>query len=64
VVLVRRLQALGAYARIAVAEGKSAYLDKIPPALETLRGLIGGGRLRLGLPRLEAWLWQVLAPPS
>jgi aminoglycoside/choline kinase family phosphotransferase len=62
VVLVRRLQALGAYARIAVAEGKPEYLDRIPPALDMLHALFRSGRLALGLPHLEGWLLRALAP--
>jgi len=62
VVLVRRLQALGAYARIAVVEGKPEYLDRIPPALDTLQSLFRSGRLALGLPHLEAWLRRALTP--
>ena len=62
VVLVRRLQALGAYARIAVAEGKPEYLEKIQPALATLRELFRAGRFDLGLPALEQWLLAALAP--
>jgi aminoglycoside/choline kinase family phosphotransferase len=62
VVLVRRLQALGAYARIAVVEGKPEYLEKIQPALATLRELFRAGRFALGLPALEQWLLAALAP--
>jgi aminoglycoside/choline kinase family phosphotransferase len=60
-VLVRRLQALGAYARLAVGRGQVAYLDKIPPALATLRELLAQGRFSFGLPALERWLEQVFA---
>ncbi len=59
-VLVRRMQALGAYARIAVSLGKSDYLAKISPAVRTLRDLLARGRFALGLPALEAWLRDVL----
>ncbi len=58
VVLLRRLQALGAYARMAVVQGLPEYLQRIPPALATLRLLLGSGALRLGLPALEHWLEQ------
>ena len=64
VVLVRRLQALGAYARIAAEESKPEYLERIPPALETLRALHRSGRFALGLPHLEGWLARALAPPA
>ncbi|MFI5399590.1 MAG: aminoglycoside phosphotransferase family protein [SAR324 cluster bacterium] len=62
VVLVRRLQALGAYARIAAAESKPEYLQRIAPALDTLHALFRSGRLELGLPHLEAWLARALTP--
>jgi aminoglycoside/choline kinase family phosphotransferase len=62
VVLVRRLQALGAYARIAAVEGKPEYLERIPPALDTLHALFRSGGFALGLPHLEAWLLRALAP--
>ena len=59
-VLMRRMQALGAYARIAVSVGKPEYLAKIPPALDTLRDLLARGRFSFGLPALEAWLRDVV----
>jgi aminoglycoside/choline kinase family phosphotransferase len=62
VVLVRRLQALGAYARIAVQEGKPAYLEKIPPALDAFGALLWSGMFALGLPHLERWLLRALSP--
>ena len=61
IVLVRRLQALGAYARIGHSQGKPEYLEKIPPALATLGELRSQGRLNLGLPALEAYLDAMLA---
>jgi len=61
VVLVRRLQALGAYARIATDENKPEYLAKIPSALATLRELFEAGCISLGLPALEGWLRGALA---
>ncbi len=61
VVLVRRLQALGAYARIALVENKPEYLEKIPSALATLRELRQADRISLGLPALEGWLLGALA---
>ena len=59
-VLMRRLQALGAYGRIGLQGGKPQYLQKIPPALETLRELLAAGHFQMGLPALEAWLGSVL----
>jgi aminoglycoside/choline kinase family phosphotransferase len=60
VVLLRRLQALGAYVRIATEKQAPAYLEKIPPALETLRGLRAAGHLDFGLPALDDWLEVLL----
>jgi aminoglycoside/choline kinase family phosphotransferase len=59
-VLIRRLQALGAYAHLAVTKGKPEYLGKIAPAVHTLRDLFARGRLSLGLPALEDWLRDAL----
>ena len=59
-VLVRRLQALGAYAYLAVTKGKREYLSKIHPAVVTLRELLINGHLSLGLPDLESWLFSAL----
>lgn len=64
IVLIRRLQALGAYAHLAVGKGKPAYLGKIAPAIQTLQGLFARGRLNLGLPALEAWLRDALQAPT
>lgn len=61
-VLVRRLQALGAYGQMA-AQGKAEYLKKIPPALADLKQLLASGKLSMGLPKLEAWLRKVVDTP-
>ena len=58
-VLVRRLQALGAYAALA-GQGKEAYLRKIAPALADLKQLLAGGKFSLGLPALESWLGKLV----
>ena len=55
-VLIRRLQALGAYAQIGATKGKEEYLRYIPPSLADLRQLLATGKLELGLPALQAWL--------
>ena len=59
-VLVRRLQALGAYAALSKTRSPD-YLNKIPPALADLRNLQKVGKLSLGMPALEAWLRQLFA---
>ncbi len=58
--LVRRLQALGAYAHLADSRGEPAYLKKIPPALADLQNLMRQGKLQMGLPALEKWLAELL----
>ncbi|MBI4081885.1 MAG: phosphotransferase [Candidatus Lambdaproteobacteria bacterium] len=63
VVLVRRLQALGAYGQLA-ARGKPEYGRKIAPALADLRMLLAQGRATAGLPALAAWLERVIGPPG
>ena len=59
VALLRRLQALGAYVRIAEVSGKPVYLEKIPRALADLRALLEDDGLALGLPALQHWLGLV-----
>ncbi|MBI3993883.1 MAG: phosphotransferase [Candidatus Lambdaproteobacteria bacterium] len=61
-VLLRRLQALGAYARIARVKHSDPYRERIAPALATLHGLLAAGQLRFGLPDLESWLARLCAP--
>lgn len=60
VVLIRRLQALGAYADLAVTRNRADYLERIPPAVADLRSLLEAGRFDFGLPALERWLGAVL----
>jgi aminoglycoside/choline kinase family phosphotransferase len=64
VVLVRRLQALGAYARIERVKHSAPYRERIAPALATLRALHAGGQLRFGLPALEDWLALLFELPG
>ena len=64
VVLMRRLQALGAYAELGVTRNRVDYLERIPPAVTALRALLEAGRFGFGLPSLEAWLGEVLAAPG
>lgn len=60
VVLIRRLQALGAYAELGVTRHRADYLERIPPAVAGLRSLLEAGRFDFGLPALERWLGDVL----
>ena len=59
-VLIRRLQALGAYAELGVTRNRADYLERIPPAVAGLRALLEAGRFDFGLPALERWLEAVL----
>ncbi len=50
----RLMQALGAYGKLGVADGKTAFLKHIPPALANLRGILQtSGLLPSLLPLLE-----------
>ncbi|MEE8435576.1 MAG: phosphotransferase [bacterium] len=60
VVLIRRLQALGAYAELGVTRNRADYLERIPPAVSDLRALLEAGRFDFGLPALKRWLEEVL----
>ncbi len=55
-VTVRRLQALGAYARLAYEDGKMQYLEKIPPAWAGLRSLLERKLICAERPALRKWL--------
>lgn len=57
----RRLQALGAYARIVEEKGDASFLQKFPPALRTLRDLLQRGQFPQGLEAWTNWLHEVLA---
>jgi aminoglycoside/choline kinase family phosphotransferase len=59
-VLLRRLQALGAYARMALRKGKREHLRNIAPSLATLRELAERGRIAPDSPALRNWLLAVL----
>ena len=58
--LLRRLQALGAYAELGLSRNRPAMLEQIPPAMAGLRILLKAGRFDFGLPALERWLGEVL----
>jgi len=63
-VLIRRLQALGAYAALAVGAddpGKGqGFMNRMAPAARDLLALRQSGWLELGLPNLQAWIdWQL-----
>jgi aminoglycoside/choline kinase family phosphotransferase len=59
-VLLRRMQALGAYARMAEEKGKREFLAKIVPSLDTLRELLESGRIAAESAPLRAWLETIL----
>lgn len=51
-VLIRILQAMGAYGYRGYFERKSYFLQSIPPALENLSGILQSGTLQVHLPEL------------
>jgi aminoglycoside/choline kinase family phosphotransferase len=59
-VLLRRLQAVGAYARMALQKGKREHLRSIEPSLVTLRELAERGKIAAGSPALREWLGGLL----
>ena len=61
VAVVRRLQALGAYVRIAEERGRAEYLDKIAPTWVMLADLIERGLICRDAPALAQWLARLAA---
>ncbi len=59
-VLIRRLQALGAYAELGLSQGKAEFTGRIGPAVEGLRALLAAGHFGFAPPALQRWLGQVL----
>ena len=53
-VLVRIMQAMGAYGYRGFFERKIRFLQSVPPAIENIERLLEGGRLPVELPELEA----------
>ena len=58
-VLLRRIQALGAYARLAAVKGKTGFLAHIPATMSTLNALGASGRIWKDCPDLRDWLQRV-----
>jgi aminoglycoside/choline kinase family phosphotransferase len=58
-VLLRRMQALGAYARLAAEKGKRSYLRLIPASLDTLRAFVEVSPIGAEIPALRDWLLRV-----
>ena len=63
-VLVRRLQALGAYGNLGLQKGKGWFLGKIPRALQCLKGLLEDENLFAELPELADVLERLTAAPD
>jgi aminoglycoside/choline kinase family phosphotransferase len=59
VVLLRRMQALGAYGRLALEKGKLEFLTLVPASLHALRSLLRPGAEGLDFPALRDWLLAV-----
>ncbi|MDH4122243.1 MAG: phosphotransferase [Deltaproteobacteria bacterium] len=60
-VLIRRMQALGAYAYLAHVKHKPLLLEKIPGTLALLRGLLARPEVLAGEPELKTWLARLVA---
>jgi hypothetical protein len=60
-VLIRILQAMGAYGYRGFYERKTHFLKSVPPAVENLRGLLADGLLPLAVPELRAVLERIAA---
>jgi len=58
-VLVRRMQALGAYTYLARARNKPLLLEKIPATQDTLRALLAQPHFIAHLPALKTWLQRL-----
>jgi len=63
-VLIRRLQALGAYGNLGVQKGKEWFLGKIPRALQCLKDLLEDESLFAGLPELADVLERLTEAPN
>jgi len=59
-VLLRRLQAVGAYARMALQKGKLQHLRNIEPSLDTLWELAERGKIAADSAPLREWLGTIL----
>ena len=58
----RLMQALGAYGKLGVGDGKTAFLRHIPAAVANLRTVLAGSGLLPGLA--EALVLREIVPPS
>jgi len=63
IVVIRILQALGAYGFRGYYENKPHFLQSIPYAMQNLRFLVDSGRFPSGLPMLEEVVRKMIANP-
>ncbi len=63
-VLVRIMQAMGAYGYRGFFERKIRFLQSVPPAVENIERLLAGGGLPLELPELERVLERISGSSS
>ena len=63
-VLIRIIQALGAYGFRGYYEKKPHFLQSIPFALENISFLLGSGRISLKMPELTGMLQQLIINPA
>jgi aminoglycoside/choline kinase family phosphotransferase len=59
-VLIRILQAMGAYGFRGIYEGKTLFLQSIPYALKNLKWLLSDSRIGTKLPELESSIKQII----
>jgi aminoglycoside/choline kinase family phosphotransferase len=63
-VLVRIMQAMGAYGYRGFFERKIRFLESVPPAIENLEGIVEGEGLPVELPELQRVLERICASTS
>ena len=63
-VLVRIMQAMGAYGYRGFYERKIRFLQSVPPAIENIEEILGGDGLPLELPELGAVFERICASPT
>jgi aminoglycoside/choline kinase family phosphotransferase len=63
-VLVRIMQAMGAYGYRGFFERKIRFLQSVPPAIENIEQILSAGGLPLDLPELSAVFERIIASPT
>src|SRR5690606_5419941 len=63
-VLVRIMQAMGAYGYRGFFERKIRFLQSVPPAIDNVEKLLSAGGLPIELPELERVLERICGSPT